>query len=81
MRLQLLADELNVHVRRLRAAAHDGRLAATFGPRHRSARPIRHNATIESFNGRFMEECLHVRWFASLDDAQQKIDAFRWDRQ
>jgi len=37
------------------------------------------NATIESFNGRFREECLNVHWFASMDDAQQKIDAFRWD--
>jgi transcriptional regulator with XRE-family HTH domain len=31
--LQVLADELRVHARTLRAAAHDGRLAATFGPR------------------------------------------------
>src|SRR5580765_2733297 len=31
--LQVLADELHVHVRTLRAAAHDGRLAAKFGPR------------------------------------------------
>jgi DNA-binding transcriptional regulator YiaG len=31
--LQVLADELDVHVRTLRAAAHDGRLAATFGTR------------------------------------------------
>jgi hypothetical protein len=31
--LQVLADELDVHVRTLQAAAHDGRLAATFGPR------------------------------------------------
>jgi DNA-binding transcriptional regulator YiaG len=31
--LQLLANELHVHVRTLRAAAHDGRLAATFSPR------------------------------------------------
>ncbi len=31
--LHVLADELHVHVRTLRAAAHDGRLAATFGPR------------------------------------------------
>ena len=31
--LQVLADELHVHVRTLRAAAHDGRLAATFGRR------------------------------------------------
>jgi DNA-binding transcriptional regulator YiaG len=30
--LQALADELHVHVRTLRAAARDGRLAATFGP-------------------------------------------------
>ena len=31
--LQTLADELHVHVRTLRAAARDGRLAATFSPR------------------------------------------------
>jgi DNA-binding transcriptional regulator YiaG len=31
--LQVLADELHVHVRTLRAAAHDGRLAVTFNPR------------------------------------------------
>jgi DNA-binding transcriptional regulator YiaG len=31
--LQVLADELQVHVRTLRAAARDGRLAATFSPR------------------------------------------------
>ena len=37
------------------------------------------NAAIESFNGRFREECLNIHWFASLEDAQQKIDAFRWD--
>jgi putative transposase len=37
------------------------------------------NATIESFNGRLREECLNVHWFASLEDAQQKVDAFRWD--
>jgi putative transposase len=37
------------------------------------------NAAIESFNGRFREECLNVHWFVSIDDAQHKIDAFRWD--
>jgi DNA-binding transcriptional regulator YiaG len=31
--LRVLADELHVHVRTLRAAAQDGRLAATFGAR------------------------------------------------
>jgi transposase InsO family protein len=35
------------------------------------------NAAIESFNGRFPEECLNVHWSASIDDAQQKTDAFR----
>ncbi len=35
------------------------------------------NTAIDSFNGRFREECLNVHWFASIDDAQQKIDAFR----
>ena len=34
---------------------------------------------IESFNGRFREDCLNAHWFASLEDAQQKIDPFRWD--
>src|SRR5687767_16038294 len=28
------------------------------------------NAAIESFNGRFREECLNVHWFASIEDAQ-----------
>jgi putative transposase len=37
------------------------------------------NAAIESFNGRFREECLNVHWFASIEDAQQKVDTFRWD--
>lgn len=37
------------------------------------------NAAIESFNGRFREECLNVHWFMSLEDAQAKIDAWRWD--
>lgn len=37
------------------------------------------NAFIESFNGRFRDECLNVHWFASLADAKAKIDAWRWD--
>ena len=27
----------------------------------------------------YREECLNVHWFASLEDAQAKIDVFRWD--
>lgn len=34
------------------------------------------NATIESFNGSFRDECLNVNWFLSLEDAQEKIE--RW---
>jgi putative transposase len=37
------------------------------------------NAMVESFNGKFREECLNAHWFESIDDARQKIDAWRWD--
>jgi len=37
------------------------------------------NAVIESFNGRFREECLNAHWFESMEDAQDKVDAWRWD--
>jgi putative transposase len=30
-------------------------------------------------NGRFREECLNAHWFESIDDASEKIDAWRWD--
>jgi putative transposase len=35
------------------------------------------NAHVESFNGRLREECLNVNWFLSLEDAQEKIEAWR----
>lgn len=37
------------------------------------------NAFIESFNGKFRDECLSVNWFLSLDDAKEKIEAWRWE--
>ncbi|BEQ16950.1 insertion element protein [Desulfoferula mesophila] len=37
------------------------------------------NAYIESFNGKFRLECLNQNWFASLQDAQSKIEAWRRD--
>lgn len=37
------------------------------------------NAFIESFNGKFREECLNEHWFTSLRDAQEKIEAWRRD--
>ena len=47
-------------------------------PRLQSARQTDRQCRDQSFNGRFREECLNVHWFVSVDDAQQKIDAFRW---
>jgi putative transposase len=35
------------------------------------------NAVIESFNGRFREECLSTLWFLSLEDARNKIEVWR----
>jgi putative transposase len=35
------------------------------------------NAFIESFNGSFRDECLNVNWFLSLEDAREKIGAFK----
>ena len=35
------------------------------------------NAFIESFNGRFRQECLNENWFLSLEDAKEKIKAWR----
>jgi putative transposase len=35
------------------------------------------NAFIESFNGRLREECLNQHWFLSVDDARDKIEAWR----
>ena len=37
------------------------------------------NAYIESFNGKFRDECLNENWFVSLADAQQTIEAWRID--
>lgn len=37
------------------------------------------NAYIESFNGRFREECLNLHWFTSLAEAQRIIENWRID--
>src|SRR5262249_47153426 len=36
-------------------------------------------AAVESFNGPVGDERLNIHCFASVEDAQQKIDTFRWD--
>jgi putative transposase len=37
------------------------------------------NGYVESFNGRFRDECLNENWFSSLADARQKIEQWRQD--
>jgi putative transposase len=37
------------------------------------------NALIESFNGRFREECLNQSWFLTLADARERIEEWRKD--
>jgi putative transposase len=37
------------------------------------------NGSIESFNGRFREECLDQSWFTSLAEARRLIEAWRLD--
>ena len=39
----------------------------------------RQNAYIESFNGKFRDECLDEHIFVSLEDARKKIEAWRED--
>lgn len=42
----------------------------------RPGKPV-DNCHIESFNGSFRDECLNTHWFMSLEDAKEKIEAFR----
>jgi putative transposase len=44
----------------------------------RPGKPIE-NAYVESFNGRFRDECLNEHWFISLADAKAAIEAWRVD--
>ena len=44
----------------------------------RPGKPIE-NAYIESFNGRFRDECLNEHWFTSLADARRVIEGWRQD--
>lgn len=41
-------------------------------------KPIQ-NAFVESFNGRFRDECLNQHWFCSLGEAREVIEAWRVD--
>lgn len=44
----------------------------------RPGKPVE-NAYIESFNGKFRDECLNEHWFVDLEDAKSKIETWRID--
>jgi putative transposase len=44
----------------------------------RPGKPVE-NAFVESFNGRFRDECLNEQWFLSLADARELIERWRRD--
>lgn len=44
----------------------------------RPGKPVE-NAFVESFNGRFRDECLTEQWFLSLADARELIEGWRCD--
>jgi len=44
----------------------------------RPGKPIE-NAFVESFNGKFRDECLNEHWFASVTEARTLIEAWRVD--
>lgn len=37
------------------------------------------NALVESFNGRFRDECLNASWFRNVVDGREKIGAWKWE--
>ena len=44
----------------------------------RPGKPVE-NAYIESFNGKLREECLNLHWFHTIEEAKEKIEAWRVD--
>ena len=44
----------------------------------RPGKPIE-NCFVESFNGKFRDECLNQHWFTSLRDARSEIEPWRLD--
>ena len=61
--------------RRLDAWAYENDVRLDF---IRPGKPVE-NASIDSFNGRFRDECLNSHEFESLEDARRKIEVWRFD--
>jgi hypothetical protein len=55
--------------------AHQNQVALHFIERGKPTQ----NALIESFNGKFRDECLNQNWFVNLRDAREVIEAWRVD--
>ncbi len=55
--------------------AYENKVALDFS---RPGKPT-DNAFVELFNGSLRDECLNTNWFLSLDDARDKIEAWRTD--
>lgn len=55
--------------------AHENKIRLDF---IRPGRP-QENGYIESFNGKFRDECLNENWFLSLEDARRTIESWRHD--
>jgi len=53
-----------------------GRCDAGTGRVIRPGKPVE-NAYIESFNGRFRDECLNEHWFVSMRHARRLIEEWR----
>ena len=60
------------------ASSMSGRTARCAARFHPARKPVE-NAFIEAFNGRLRDECLNVHQFISIDDAREKIEAWRVD--
>jgi len=44
----------------------------------RPGKPVE-NCFVESFNGKFRDECLNLHWFSSIEDARRTIEEWRFD--
>jgi putative transposase len=43
-----------------------------------AGKPVQ-NSFVESFNGKFRDQCLNASWFRNLADATERIEAWRRD--
>lgn len=55
--------------------AYDNKVTLDFS---RPGKPT-DNPYVESFNGKFRDECLSPNWFINLEHATEKIEDWRWE--